>query len=96
MDNLRPDNWPIDRRQYGKIIVQFYNLFACTPAECLEDIPPEALAALSYMDYFHLIRPLIAEDLKNGNSHGRCAIRYRVSRKAVHTIATKYQIKGSE
>lgn len=93
MDGLRNSNGIIAKgERYDVIVVNFYNLFACRPVGTIEEIPEDKLRALGYMDYFSLVRPLIAQDLVQGCSESLCAIRYQVSRTVVQRVAKRYKI----
>lgn len=78
------------------MLVQFYNRMrcGCPPVEALDEIPPEAMQTLGFMDYRAIVEPLIAGDLENGLSERFCERRYGLGRRVVRGIRAKYRIPG--
>lgn len=76
--------------RYEYMLVQFYNRIGCIPVDTIDEIPADALGTLAYLDYRHIVEPMIANDLRRGLSQRFCARRYGVGHRVIRTISEKY------
>ena len=79
-----------NRARYEYWLVRFYNRVTGESWSYIEEIPPEALAFLSFLDYETLIEPFLAEDLLAGHSRDIGPIRYGVSDWYARSVGLKY------
>jgi hypothetical protein len=73
--------------------VAYYNRISGGQAEDITQIPGQALQLLSYLSYYDIIRPFVAENLQEGASVSILTNRYGVSRKYIETVKKKYQLE---
>lgn len=75
-----------NRPRHEKFILAFYNKVSNQETSSYEAIPAHVRAFLSHLDYEDIIKPFAAEDLKNGLSRRKIALKYGVSRNIARKI----------
>ena len=81
-------------KRYEKIFTKFYNRIAKPdqPAERLEDIPCEALEAMSYIKHNELAAQFIVEELQAGKTPKQVSITLKIARGTIRGIGRKYGV----
>lgn len=79
-------------KRHEAILVRFYNAVSGQDAEKLEDLPGEALRALSYINPNEMAAPFIIKELEQGKSPKQVGITFQIPRGTVRGIGRKYGI----
>lgn len=80
------------KRREERYRVMYYNRIAGTNCSTLCELPGEALHIISFLSYYDIIRPFVAEDLEDGAPVLLLTERYGVSRRYIESIRKKYHL----